>query len=359
MSHNILALDSAIRAVGTAQSWHNKESVASGPVLHARDISDIAYPVIKRERVLADGQVFAGNNCRFDIIGMHPKHEIILASASSEYEVLGNDELLNRTFDAFNAHGIPANFSYGLTMGNGKHVSYAFEIEGHKEFFAHQSDLHKIFINVAGSHDKTLGIKIFGSATRVVCANTLKYAMRGQKHLLNYTFFHSKTGIEDFRNLPDIIEGSLSHAAAYSRLAEQLGNRAITMHQAKAIALQLLASGKDEVSTQLVNNAVSISRLFGKEGKGNNGENMYDFLNGVTEFYTTGDGSGKTVPAFQKAVSADHGNAADKKVYVLNALQNDNGEIISDAEIDAMIKQGEILLMSYETKQANKQLAKA
>ena len=48
-------------------------------------------------------------------------------------------------------------------------------------------------------------------------------------------------------------------------------------------------------------------------GRGNNGRTMYDVLNGATEYWTSGDGVGRTASAGKKAYSSEFGNAAASK----------------------------------------------
>lgn len=351
MAHLIKEMDSAVRPASAPASWHGLERVNEEEITSASQMPEIAYPVRSEKVELPEGYVFSGDNCSRQIVGHHPSNKIVIATCSPEYQVIGNDEIFEKTMEAFQQHNIPAQLSFALTMDNGKKVSYAFAIENQKEFFVNGSDEHKMFVNIVSSHDKTLGLKLFGSATRVVCNNTLQMALRGKKGLLNYTFFHNKQGLQDFSSLPTIIEASLHQAQAYSELAEKMGNRPITMHEAKAIATEILAGKKAELSTQVYNHAEGIANLF-QNGKGNKGANLYDLFNGVTEYFTSGDGSGKKVDKYTKAVSADYGNAAEKKVYFLNALQQDNGDLLSDSEIDGLIANGKRLLKSYEDSKA-------
>ena len=46
---------------------------------------------------------------------------------------------------------------------------------------------------------------------------------------------------------------------------------------------------------------------------GNSGQSLYDVLNGATEFWTSGDGVGRTATAGKKAYSSEFGTAANNK----------------------------------------------
>ena len=48
-------------------------------------------------------------------------------------------------------------------------------------------------------------------------------------------------------------------------------------------------------------------------GRGNSGQSLYDALNGATEFWTSGDGVGRTASSGKKAYSSEFGTAAANK----------------------------------------------
>lgn len=351
MSHEIGEFDSAIRPQSAERSWHGLEKVYPGEITSADQIPNVAFDVVAEPMILPDNYVLAGQNCSRLIVAKKPDQNVVIATCSPEYEVFSNKEILERVFEAFGMHDIPAKFSYGVTIKNCSQVAFSFEIENASEFFcAGGKDRHKMYINFLSSHDKTMGLKGFGSAVRTVCNNTIQLALRSQKELFSFTFFHSKQGRKSFEMLPMLIEATQHHAQAYSELAEKLGNKPINMHQARAIALEILSSKQKEekLSTRNYNASEKIANLF-KNGKGNSGQNMFDLLNGVTEYYTSGDGSGgKTVDKFKKVTSSEFGNAAETKVLFLNAFQDADGDAISDEMLNSLIKRGEALLKMHE-----------
>ena len=340
MAHNIQEFDIAIRAKGTEKSWHGLERESEN-----NDFSEIAIPYTKEMLPLPDGYVYANGNCDHVIVAhKNDDTKVIICSTSSEYNVIGNDVIMETVQNAFNLHGIPAKLNFAVTLGNLSKVALTYTIENMGEFFA-GGDEHKHFLTFVGGHDKTIGIKGFGTSTRTVCANTLSLALKGVKNFIDFNFYHNKIGVENFSKLPQWIEASLLHAKEYSEFAEKLGNVALNIHQAKCIALQMMA--KTEIpSTQIVNRAERISDLF-KNGKGNKGENLWDFLNGITQYFTSGDGSGKKMN-MKKVSSSDYGPASQTKVDLINELRTDDGDVITQANIDIMVRQGERLLMEYE-----------
>jgi hypothetical protein len=357
MAHLILENDTAYRPDFTAVSWHGLETTVAGRILNKSQIPGVAYPVTK-EKLLSllnsPNYVLSGTNCSDVIVGTIPQEDgsekkLIIATSSPEYTVISNDMIFEKAMEAFQRAGIPAYLSYCLTMDNGKKVSYAFAIEGSEEFNTSNGDVTKLFIIVTGSHDKTMGVRLFGSMTRVVCNNTLQMALRGEKKGINHTFFHNAKGLIDFQHLPQLIDSIYADSQKFVKLSEQMGNFSLAQMDAFYLAIGFLAEGKKEISTQIYNQAGGIAYLF-KSGKGNHGRSFYDLLNGVTEFYTSGDGSGKKVSLWAKAISADYGNAADKKAQFLQTFQDETGNLVSEEQIFKMINTGKTLAAAYEAK---------
>jgi hypothetical protein len=359
MAHLILENDSAYRPANTPVSWHGLETPVDGEILTSAQIPGVAYDVTKEKLLTllnsnSDQYVLSGSNCSDVIIGTIPQEDgtmkkLIIATSSPEYHVISNRMIFEKAMEAFEKAGIPVSLSYCLTMDNGKKVSYAFAIKGTEEFNTNNGDVTKLFIIVTGSHDKTMGVRLFGSMTRVVCNNTLQMALRGEKKGINHTFFHNAKGVLDFQHLPQLIDSIYSDSQKFVKLTEQMGNFALAQMDAFYLAIGFLAEGKKEISTQIYNQAGGITYLF-KAGKGNHGRSFYDLLNGVTEFYTTGDGSGKKVSLWAKAVSADYGNAASKKAEFLQTFQDEFGNLVSEDQIFKMLNIGKTLAAAYEAK---------
>lgn len=352
MPADIQEYDIALRQIGTPVSWHGLEK-------ETNNFDELKIRYTKEEFPLPPGYVYAGENCRHNIVA-HKSDDlkVVIATCSEEYQVLGNDEIMETWFQAFAEHGIPAKLVFGLTMSNLSKLALTFTIENMEEFFA-GGQKHDMFVVAVGGHDKTIGCKGFGTSTKVVCANTLKMALSGSKHILDFNFYHNVSGIKAFKNLPALIEATLAHAKEYSEYAERLGNVPINIHQAKAISAQILAAsaGKNEISSQIVNRAEAITGLF-HHGKGNSGQSLWDLLGGATEFFTSGDGSGKT-KSFRKMISSEFGTAADYKVQFANAFRTPHGDVISQDELNSLVREGEMLLEKYDRQKNAVQLVMA
>lgn len=342
----IKSLDFAYRPASERQSWHNLEKPVEGDITSADQIPNVACPIILEPYPTPEGYILAAKGCSKQIVADHPVHgKVILGTFSDKYQTFSNLDIFNQIMEAFDKNSIPARLVFALTMRNLSVVSYSFEVKDASEFFAGGRP-HKHYICGTGSHDGKNGVRIFGTTVNSLCSNTLRLAMKGEKLSLDYTFFHDKRGKGLFDELPRLVEASLLHVTAYSKLADKMANKALTLTQAQAIAIELLAKGESEISTRTVNASEEIARLF-KHGIANNGDDLFDLTNAVTEFFTHGDGTGKTASMDKKLYSSDYGTGADKKAQFIAALQNKDGDLISDAELNEIAKRGEKLLLEY------------
>jgi hypothetical protein len=345
MSANILDLDSAARPSWAPQSWHKLENVVEGDITQKEQIPDIACSIHLEPFPLPPGYIQGSSKCSHVIVAEHRGEKVVINSASRQYHVFGNDQVFDLVMDALSQHGIEAKLSFALTMGNKSRINYCFELPEASEFF--KGDKHTVYANFYNCHDKSDGFHGFGSATRGVCQNTVNLALNGIKEGFDFTFWHDKRGLELLKKLPELMLAVHKQAKAYSVLAQQLGNKAINQTEAEAIIIEILARDNGgRVTTNLKNAKDEILRLY-KKGQGNTGDSLWDVLNGFTEYYTSGDGTGRKVDAFKKMVRSDFGDGADMKVNVVQTLQADDGEIISDADLNAIIANGEKLLLEY------------
>ncbi len=345
MASQILELDSAYRPSSEPPSWHKQEDEVPGEITKKEQIPNVAIKIHAEPFPVPPGYKLGSNKIAKMIVADHPKGKVIIDTFSLQYRVFSNDEIVDKVWEAFAANNIPAKLAFALTMHNLAMVSYSFEIPG-SEFFAGARP-HKMYAGFSSSHNGKQGLRGFGTVTNTVCANTHLMAMKGEKHGFDFTWWHDAASKKQFDNLPKLIEATQHHAQLYSKLAAQMANKTINQKQAHAIALQLLAKDQKEVSAQAVNASEEIAVLF-KTGIGNSGSNLFDFFNAVTQHYTRGNGSGgEKVSPYKKMISSEFGAASEKKVFVLRSLQRDNGDLLSDAELNSLVLAGDKLLHEY------------
>lgn len=338
MAAQIEKVDGAYRPESEAPSWHQLEDVVPGKITKKDQIPRVAYPVGIEPYPEEEGYIITNSAATHRIVGYSPDGKLVLGSCSNSYVPFGNDMLFDKMFEAFSANNIPAELVFALTMKSGRLASYSFYIPGWSEFMAGGRQ-HKTFACCSTSHDKTQPAVAFGTAVNVLCANTHNMAMKGRKEGFSFKFFHDKSGKKDFQELPKMLEAVQASAALFSKLADQMAGKTINLQQAKAIAMEILCR-KEEPSTQLGNKVEALGDLFVK-GIGNNGDDLDDLFNAVTQYYTHGEGVGAKVSVEKKVSSSEFGTGARIKADFLTAFQNKDGELISDTVLDAIIAAGQ------------------
>lgn len=188
-----------------------------------------------------------------------------------------------------------------------------------------EPEQYKANLNFVTSHDGTLGVKAYDSTVRIVCMNTLQASL-GTKGDLQYNIYHTTGAKEAMANLGNLVNASLSGRERFRNELEYLGAQACTTEDAWAILFGYFATTTKKLvlSTKATNAIDEIARLYTPRGLGNKGESLYDLLNGATEYWTIGDGTGKGkgVTAKQKAYLAEFGEASKHKVAMHNLLLN-------------------------------------
>jgi hypothetical protein len=108
-------------------------------------------------------------------------------------------------------------------------------------------------------------------------------------------------------------------------------------------------------STRAFNQVVDIAHLH-ENGIGNKGETLYDLFNAVTEYYTSGNGTGhdngSVDKAWKKYTSSEFGGGADAKAGFASWLS----KVIDDNELHAQAEIGKQLLETKRETALNKAL---
>lgn len=217
--------------------------------------------------------------------------------------------------------------------------------------FVANGDKFLSFVIFVTSHDGSLSFRIYDSTTRVVCMNTLQASL-SDAGALNYRVRHTKNAQFAIENLPSLVDASLSGRAKFVDNLGYLASRNVTQSEAQNIIAGFFAlknahtkrGVKDLIakplSTRAFNAIESIHTLF-NNGKGNHGKTYYDLLNGATEYWTHGDGTGKTANPLQKAYKSEFGAAADYKKDFANYL------MATDEKMEGFARKGAALLADY------------
>lgn len=190
--------------------------------------------------------------------------------------------------------------------------------------FSINKDKFKANLCFITSHDGTLAIEAYDSTVRIVCMNTLRWS-RDAAGEVGFKVYHSANASLAMASLGDLVNAILKGRADFRNTMEYLASVSISETNAANLVAGYFVNttNTDELSTRSRNATEEIMRLF-KSGQGNHGKNLYDLLNGATEYWTNGDGVGKRVGnSAQRVYKANFAKAADHKNAFANLLMNE------------------------------------
>ena len=213
-------------------------------------------------------------------------------------------------------------------------ITTAGTLEGAKKFFVSvdigeselviNKDRFKAYVNFITGHDGTLAMTAYDSVVRIVCMNTL-IASREAAGAAGFSVYHTKNADLAMKNLPELFNAILKGRANLKEVMEYLESSKCEHNDALAMAAGYFCLETDnaELSTRAMNAAEGIATLFSR-GIGNKGETLYDLANGATEYWTSGDGTGKgKTSQSDRAYRSMLGSAATHKESFVAMLAND------------------------------------
>ncbi len=182
----------------------------------------------------------------------------------------------------------------------------------------------KAFLNFVTSHDGTIAMNVFDSIIRIICMNTLRWSMDAMGNV-RFKVYHTKNASLAMDNLGDLLNAILKGRANLADVMMYLSSNKVDHNDALAMAAGYfcLQTDKVELSTRCINAAEGIATLFAR-GIGNSGETLYDLANGATEYWTHGDGTGKTLGAGARLYRSAMGAAAEHKQAFVAMLANED-----------------------------------
>lgn len=258
------------------------------------------------------------------------------------YTVIHNRDLWEMTKKAIAEIG--ATITSVGTLGSGKYFYTSVSISGHEEFNV-CGESFKGFLNIITSHNGTIAVEAYDSIIRIICMNTLRWS-RSEKGEIDFKVYHTKNSAPAISNMGDLVNQILKGRTDFADQMGYLNSIACDYFTAKALVAGWIGQGKSaeyQISSQGINRAEDIANLF-NNGRGNSGKTLYDLLNGVTEYFTSGNGTGKKATRAKKWVASEFGKAADNKRDFVNFLMG--GEDF----LAARKAHGEKLIVDYNAK---------
>lgn len=330
MSHEITNIDSLLVPKGQAyRTWHNLENTSPNEVITLEEVQELdIHPTVVTGKVTAEingEQVpLEGYKSLVAQTGsgkLHPLH-----IAKNGYSIIQNQTVWDTMTKALEGIDIASKVTcVGTLSGMRKYfISVAvgdddggFEVNGDK-FFGN--------LNFVTSHDGTMAFRAFDSCLRVVCANTLNWSVEGDKNM-DFKMYHKGDVKPVAASLGKYINSVLRGREMFKEAMEKFHTIQVADSDIEKVVggffiQQAYKTGNklsEGFTTRTRNTIEEISRL-SRVGLGNSGDNLYDVFNGATEYYTTGEGVGKTTSAGKRAYSSEFGTASERKVEFADYL---------------------------------------
>lgn len=325
-------------------TWHGLETPVKGKALptsgegmeHAfspifqcgfRPDTDVAVNTIPSELAdeLGDSPVKGWKLLLADLrargLGVQPLHVV-----KNSYTIHQNRVLFDSFVEAANRVLGEKGFTLATvgTLGAFTQFFCSMEIGGETGFNIGKGDKWQSFFNLVSSHNGLVASSIHMSNVRIVCFNTVQASIANLESEL--AIRHTKNSLALVT--PEAFESALCQwvkaKAAFKAMLEIVRGQSMTLDGFRAFAAGLFTNdGSDSLSTTSFNRVSEMEILF-QRGKGNKGETVYDGLNAITEYFTSGNGVGSSKVTLAKRVaSANFGRGADWKREAIRIVSDE------------------------------------
>ena len=323
MSHGIQQPhDIVLSTEGT--EWHQLAEQVE--VIGDTEVEKLLFPIIESPCFIeVDGQRTALENHKV----LCADHRLIrpdlkesdrivpLHIPKSSYNVIDNREVWSAMRKSL--HEIDAKITSVGTLEGGKKFFISTSIGDAEQVI--NRDKFKFHLNFITSHDGTVAMSTYDSSIRIVCMNTFRWSQDAAGEV-GFKVYHTKNADLALNGLPDLVQAILRGRADLRQVMEYLADHSCDANDALAMAAGYFSeeTGDLKLSTRSWNAAQGIVDLFGN-GIGNFGRSLYDLANGATQYWTSGDGTGKEgATTAQRTYRSEMGAAADHKSRFIQNL---------------------------------------
>jgi hypothetical protein len=342
MAHRIHAPYDQVFSI-VSREWHGLANLV--PMINREVIKPILPPIVEGkislsldgENVTLDDQkaLVADYRFRTDI----PEGQRIrpLSVMGKDYCVIDNGSVLAAVESAIDAHGLDAKITTAGTLRSGRNFFLSLEQDKNSvEFQA--GDTWSFYLNLSTSHDGTDSLNTYFCGFRTVCYNTYRAGLDSADKRVR--IYHTKNATLQLDALPEILVAMRNQQDDMVQALAYLAGIKCDMVKARRIVSGYFAQQQGvstrngepvKFSTRTANAVDGILATY-RGGKGNRGETLYDLLNGVTEYYTHGEGTGQKASAGDRAFRANFGGAADHKEAFMALLRNPEARELAEAK---------------------------
>ena len=318
MSHLITEIDTVLcPAESKYRTWHGLEQTTPLPITKqvAKDFG--LLPVVEKS------PLFVGNGERvenFKALTTTTKagDNVTLDVVTDRYSVIQNEQVFKTMSEAFKGTGLEYTLSCIGTLGGLKKFFISIAVGDDSGGFMVNGDKFHGNVNFITSHDGG-SFLAHDSRTRVVCWNTVRASMDGEKNV-DFKIRHKGDTASKCADLSRYLNGVFTSREQFIEQMETLAAHKVGGDDIRQVVggyfvMEAFKRGEkleDGFKTRSLNMIDGITDL-AISGRGNSGRSLYDALNGATEFWTSGDGVGRTASSGKKAYSSEFGTAAANK----------------------------------------------
>jgi len=319
MSHQITEIDSVVVPEGSKyRTWHGLEQTSAKPVTLevARDYD--LLPVVSKEELFTAGSEDPVANFKALTAVDKNGEKQTLDVVSDRYSIIQNEQIYKTMKESFEGTGLEWMISCIGTLGGLKKFFISVAVGDDAGGFTVNGDKFFGNVNFNTSHD---GGSFFAndSLTRIVCGNTLRQSMNGDKNV-SFKIRHKGDTASKGKDLSRYLQAVFTSREVFAENMGKLADQRVAGDDIRQVvggffvkeAFKRGEKLEEGFKTRSLNMIDGITDL-AFTGRGNSGRSLYDALNGATEFWTSGDGVGRTSSAGKKAYSSEFGNAAASK----------------------------------------------
>ena len=291
------------------------------------EVNPILFPIVEspcfvhcdgKQIELSNHKVLVADHrgCRDDLT--ESECLVPLHIPKSGYKVISNRQIWEVMNKSLSDLGVKVT-SAG-TLEGGKKFFLSCDIGGSDRIIA--GDKFRNSLNFITSHDGTGCMKAYDSAIRIVCMNTFQWSQDAAGSV-GFKAYHTKNADLATTNLPELLNAILTGRADLENVMEYLASHSCDYNDAIAMAAGyfVTTTGSKLLSTRSKNAARSIANLF-EFGMGNKGKSLYDLANGATEYWTSGEGTGKEgTSQADRVYKSEIGAASEHKIRFISLIQ--------------------------------------
>ena len=259
----------------------------------------------------------------------HPADFVYLGKPTDGYAPLSIGRALDILIAAFLSLGVDLKIVTAGTLG--KLTRFYITCDLSHIASIKTPDGHQILPNLSflSSHDGSLLWHVLDSLIRIVCNNTLQATLRGMSGF-RCAGKHSANGLASLDNLGAMLELYINGCEQFSNDLETLANRSVDLESSREIVAGYFFT--DAIKTgnripdgvKLTPQAARTTEgivMLARHGNGNLGETQMDILNGATDYWSNGEGTGSASVGLRKRVSmSQFGAASQHKTAFTNYL---------------------------------------